>query len=246
MSWRRSLSRCLLGTGVVLLGTAGAAGAQNATLYEVTETMKVRGRGAENKVRAATATLAGSIAAGTSLCPTELTMALGLERCGVVAQASDSLSLATGKGPVRGSFAVIIPGDNPVDGHEYVIARGSLHGVIDLASALLEGMPMGGLKGTWSARGEAGGPLHGLTVRGHVSGLFRLPFVYGLPQGCLDDSDPTDCWYVSKASYLFGDLPHVYPKDVQPNEHSLGVPTVRLDLTFETTARGRDRDRDDD
>ncbi|HEU5303799.1 MAG TPA: hypothetical protein VFU40_04065, partial [Gemmatimonadales bacterium] len=108
------------------------------------------------------------------------------------------------------------------------------------------GMPMGDLKGTWSARGEAGGPLAGLKVRGRVSGLFRLPFIYGMPQGCLDDNDPTDCWYVSQPAYLFGDLPNVYPQDVQPNERSLGVPTVRLDLNFETTARGYARDRDDD
>jgi hypothetical protein len=33
---------------------------------------------------------------------------------------------------------------------------------------------------------------------------------------------------------------------VQADEHSLGVPTVRLDLNFETTARGFGRDRDND
>ncbi|MGH2393006.1 MAG: hypothetical protein ACRDGH_05855 [Candidatus Limnocylindria bacterium] len=37
MSFTRSLTCSLLGVGVVLLGTTGAASAQNATLYEVSE-----------------------------------------------------------------------------------------------------------------------------------------------------------------------------------------------------------------
>jgi len=246
MSWRRSVSRWLLWTGVVLIGTTGVASAQNATLYEVTETMKLRGRGPEYRTRTATAALSGTIQAGTTLCPAELAAALGVDKCGVVALASDSLSLANGKGPVWGRFAVVIQGDNKVDGHELVIASGTINGSIDLSAALLEGMPMGTLAGTWRAKGEQTGPLKGVKVSGLVSGLFRLPFVFGLPHGCLDDNDPTDCWYVSKPSYLFGDLPNVYPKDVQPNELSLGVPTVRLDLNFVTTAERSAGERDDD
>jgi hypothetical protein len=261
MSWKRLLSRCLLGTGVVLLGTAGAVGAQNATLYEVTETMKVRGRGPENKVRAATATLAGTIGIGTELCPLDLAPYLGIEgKCGVVATASDSLNMATGTGPVRGRFFVVIHGDNKMDGSEWVIARGDIHGRIDLSAALLNGVPLGTLKGFWSAEGERGGPLNGLKLKGRVSGNFRLPFPFGVPEGCLADGDPSDCWYAGP-SYLFGalvedapnfcrekgfgDLPNC-PQGVQAHEHSLGVPTVRLDLNFETTARGFGRDRDND
>lgn len=256
MNWMRSISRWLLWTGVVLIGTTGTASAQNAILYEVTETMKLRGRNPEHRSRAATAALAGTIAKGTTLCPAELADALGVPACGVVAIASDNLSLATGKGPVKGSFSVVIQGDNKVDGAELVIARGSLRGRIDLSPAIGSAIPLGTLTASWRAVGEPGGPLGGVTVNGKVAGVFRLPFVFGLPEGCLDDGNPSDCAYVSKPSYLFGDYPNVYPVDLKAGgEYSLGVPTVRLDLNFETTGywdrdddndRHRDRDGDRD
>ncbi|MGH7314278.1 MAG: hypothetical protein ACREJV_13965 [Candidatus Rokuibacteriota bacterium] len=248
MSWKRLFSRCLVGTGVVLL-TAGVAGAQNATLYEVTETMKLRGRGPEYRTRTATAALSGTIEGGTTLCPSELTYYLGIEKCGVVAIAWDNLNLANGKGPVKGSFSVVIQGDNKVDGYELAIARGTIHGQIDLSAALIEGLPMGTLDGNWSAQGARGGPLAGLKLKGRVSGVFRLPFVYGFPESCLDTGMPVNCRMVSPPSYLFGEYPHVYPKDVQANERSLGVPAVRLDLDFVTTGESRGKDRrggDDD
>lgn len=249
MSWKRSFSRCLVGTGVVLLGTAGVAGAQNATLYEVTETMKLRGRGPEYRTRTATAALAGTIEAGTTLCPTELAAYFGIDKCGVVATAWDNLSLADGKGPVKGSFSVVIQGDNNVDGYELAIARGTIHGHIDLSAALIEGMPLGTLAATWSAEGERNGPLGGLKLKGQVTGVFRLPFVYGYPESCLDTGKPVNCARISAPSYLFGEFPHVYPKDVQLSERSLGVPTVRLDLDFVTTGESRGKGRrggDDD
>jgi hypothetical protein len=130
-----------------------------------------------------------------------------------------------------------------VDGAELVIARGSLHGRIDLSPAIGAAIPLGTLKAHWRAHGEPAGPLSGVTVNGLVSGVFRLPFVFGLPEGCLDDGNPSDCAYVSKPSYLFGEYPNVYPVDVKAGEYSLGVPTVRLDLNFETTGYW---DRDDD
>jgi hypothetical protein len=253
MSWSRSISRWLVCTSVVLLSTTGVVTAQNATLYEVTETMKLRGRGPEDRTRQATAALAGWIQAGTTLCPAELAAALGIGKCGVVALAWDNLSLKSGTGPVSGGFAVVIQGDNPVDGYEFVIARGSIHGRIDLSAALLGGMPMGALQAAWSADGVRGGPLDGLKVKGQVSGVFRLPFVYGLPDGCLDAGNPAHCAYVSQPSYLFGDSPDAYwPQAVQSHELSLGTPTVRLDLNFVTTDEGwgnkrqsrRDRNRD--
>ena len=246
MNRARSFARCLATAGAILLGTAGAAAAQNATLYEVTETMKLRGRGPEYRTRTATAALAGTIEAGTALCPAELAAALALDKCGVVAIAWDNLSLADVKGPVKGSFSVVVQGDNTVDGYEWAIARGSIHGQIDLSAALVEGMPLGSLRGEWVAEGARGGPLQGRRLRGLVSGVFRLPFIYGVPEGCLDTGQPVDCLMVSPPSYLFGEYPNVYPQTVQANEHSLGVPTVRLDLNFIATGEGRVRRGGDD
>jgi hypothetical protein len=246
MNWKRSLSRCLIGASVVLVGTAGVAGAQNATLYEVTETMKLRGRGPEYRTRTATAALAGTIEAGTALCPAELAGAFALDKCGVVAIAWDNLSLADGKGPVKGSFSVVIQGDNKVDGYEWAIARGTIRGQIDLSAALIDGMPLGTLRGEWAAEGARGGPLEGRRLRGVVSGVFRLPFVYGVPESCLATGQPINCAVVSPPSYLLGEYPNVYPVAVQAHEQSLGVPTVRLDLNFVTTGEGRVRRGGDD
>lgn len=246
MNRTRSFTRSLISAAVLLLGTAGVAAAQNATLYEVTETMKLRGRGPEYRTRTATAALAGTIEAGTALCPAELAAALGLDKCGVVAIAWDNLSLADGKGPVKGSFSVVVQGDNKVDGYEWAIARGSLHGQIDLSAALIDGMPLGTLRGEWVAEGARGGPLAGRRLRGLVSGVFRLPFIYGVPDGCLDTGEPIGCLMVSPPSYLVGEYPNVYPEAVQPNEQSLGVPTVRLDLNFVATGEGRVRRGGDD
>jgi hypothetical protein len=229
MNSLRSLSRLILLAGVVLIGTAGIASAQsNATLYEVSEAMKLRGKSPENGTRVATAALSGTIEKGTTLCPAELAAYLGIEQCGVVAIASDNLSLANGKGPVKGNFSVVLQGDNPVDGYELVIARGYIWGTIDLSQALA-GVPLGGLEGRWWAEGTTRGPLEGLQVYGRLSGVFRLPFVNGAPVPL----------------YLMGQWPNVYPEPVQPQEYSLGVPAVRLDLNFETLGFGEDPDRND-
>jgi hypothetical protein len=115
-----------------------------------------------------------------------------------------------------------------VDGSELVIASGQIWGSIDLSPALSNVAPLGTLTGQWRAEGEASGPLAGLRVEGTVTGVFRLPFVYGMPQGCLDDGDPSDCVYVSKPSYWT----NYGPAELGYHEHSLAVPAVKLELTF--------------
>jgi hypothetical protein len=223
----RTVSLWTLCIAVVLPGVPGLAAAQNAVLYEVSEAMKVR-KGKSTGKREAVATLMGTISAGTALCPAPLAQAFGAAWCHVVARAGDSLDLTTGKGPVGGKFAIIIHGDNPVDPPELVIATGYIGGRIDLSPALLNGVPTGTLTGSWRAEGEDNGPLAGLRLEGSVTGVFRLPFVYGMPQGCLDDGDPSDCVYVSKPSYW---TDHG-PAELGYHEYSLAVPAVKLELTF--------------
>ncbi|HEV8642599.1 MAG TPA: hypothetical protein VGV13_16025 [Methylomirabilota bacterium] len=207
----------------------GLAAAQNAVLYEATETMKLK-QGRTVVSRTATAALMGWVSAGTSLCPNWLAAALNVPACGVTALANDNISLATGQGPVGGKFTVIVQGDNPVDGPELVIAEGSLRGTIDLSAAVLGGVPLGTISGRWSARGTRGGPLDGLRRGGTFSGTFRLPFV--MP------SDPT------KTPLYLGDKG---PVAIALHEYSLGVPTVRLELTFvDAPPAEGDDERDDD
>lgn len=225
----------LLLSGASMLTTANIAAGQNAVLYEVTEQMKVKRR---DTVRAATAVLMGSISPGTSVCPDALVEALQLTRCAIAVTASDNIDLATGQGPVRGKFSILIPGDNPVDGPELVVAEGSLRGTIDLSPAVVGSnevlIPLGTITAEWSARGSRGGPLDGLRADGTLTGTFRLPFLHP----------------VLGAAYMLN--PFTFPAPgsavaVRNDELSLGVPTVRLELDFVDDvasafrhARGRD------
>jgi hypothetical protein len=211
---------------------AGVALAQDATLYEVTENLKLKPL--LTGQRQATATLMGSVVSGTALCPVELAAIQAPARsCAITAVASDRIDLRTGRGPVSGEFAIVIQGDNPVDGPELVILRGEIEGTIDLAPAVLDGVPIGTISGRWTARGVQGGPLARVLDHGTLAGTFRLPFVYGLPDGCL--VDPTTCAYVSPPVYLTA---AGTPAAVEPRELSLATPTVKLELTF-TPDRGK-------
>jgi hypothetical protein len=209
------------------LGVARAQNPPNATLYEVTENLKLKPL--TNGRRQATAALMGSVVSGTSICPAEL---LGLapgDSCAITAIATDNINLGTGIGPVHGSFAVVIQFDNPVDGPELVILRGHIEGTIDLSPTVVNTppVPLGTLRGHWNATGVAGGPLAGVHQQGSLTGTFRLPFVLGDPAGCL--SNPATCTFMSPPSYLADDGTLV---EVKPQEFSLGTPTVKLELTF--------------
>jgi hypothetical protein len=205
-----TLAALLLSCAAVLTTVSSAAG-QNAVLYEVTEKMKLK---RHDTVRGATAVLMGSVSPGPAICPASLAADLPTGRCAIAATASDRIDLATGMGPVHGTFSILIPGDNPdVDGPELVVAEGSLHGHIDLSPAVLHSIPLGAIEAKWSARGRRGGPLEGLRADGTLTGIFRLPFPHPAPPG---------------AAFLVEGVPVLLRGD----ELSLGVPTVRLELDF--------------
>jgi len=234
MNWKRTARWSWLVLPFLLLAVwPGVAAAQlgvrgdaNAVAYEVTENLKLRPLQGDRRI--ATAALVGTVNAGTAICPEALVGVGGV--CVLTAMASDNINLANGKGPVTGTFSVVIQDVNPVDGAELVILRGTLHGKIDLSPAVLGGMPLGTIQGKWNAKGVNGGPLAGVRAHGTFEGTFRLPFIFGVPAGCLDDGDPSDCGFVSNSSYLGAGG---FPVDVQFNELSLAVPTVRLELKFE-------------
>lgn len=195
----------LLGAALFVgaLASPGLAGAQDAVLYEVSETMNVKGGKMARRV--ANAALVGWVNGGTPICPT-----VG-SRCQITAFASDNVNLATGKGPVHGTFAIVVQDQNLVDGPEQVVFQGSLVGKIDLSPAVLESIPYGTISGTWTARGRA--RLEGADRNGTFTGIFRLPFSYGgIP------------------SYLMS------PTSIVPvgsDERSLNTPLVRLDLQLQ-------------
>ncbi|HLC42277.1 MAG TPA: hypothetical protein VJO34_11755 [Methylomirabilota bacterium] len=225
MNVKRRCLWFLLFTSLAMgIGVSPAVG-QDAVVYEVTESMKLTERG-DFTGRSATAVLFGWVNAGTSVCPQWLASALGLTRCGVTVVAKDTVNLATGKGPASGNFDVVIQGDNLVDGEELVIVRGSFWGRVDLSPVVLgpdglpksgDELPLGALRGRWWARGVLGGPLADVSMGGTLRGTFRLPFAFASnqPLYMLDPSKyPGDGFAVPV---------HLY-------EHSLGVPTVRLEL----------------
>src|SRR5262245_26733779 len=202
-----------------VLTTVGTAVGQNAVLYEVTEQMKIKKR---DPARVAKAALMGFVDPDPRLCPEWLVRELQVTRCAIAATASDDIDLNTGQGPVQAKFSILIPGDNPVDAPELVIAEGFLRGTIDLSPALLGvngfSIPLGTMTAEWSARGRHGGPLEGLRVEGSLIGTFRLPF-----------ADPTS----ATAFYLLGSpTAPGQPVRVRQDELSLGIPTVRLEQHF--------------
>ena len=125
--------------------------------------------------------------------------------CTVNATGSDNINLATGLGTFGGTFTVVFQGDNLVDSPEFVVAKGKFHGKMDFSPAILGGVPLGTVVGKMVLDGNGG------TVP--FTGTFRLPFVFpGYP-----------------ALYLLDDG-SVVP--VAANEHALGYPTVRFEISF--------------
>lgn len=188
-----------------------AAAQPNATLYEVTESMSVKGGRIARRL--AVSALLGTVDAGTSVCPAAIATN---GKCSLTALAFDNVDLSTGRGPVSGTFAVVVQDVNTVDGPEVVVLRGTLSGQVNLSQAF-QGVPLGSITGSWSASGVSGGPLAGVSLHGTLNGTFRLPFALdGGPALYLTDSGPVP---------------------VGDNERSLGTPTVRLDLNFATSGR---------
>ena len=203
----------------VIVDIAGA----DAVLYEVTENMYLvdgEGRpvGPEQAVaRKAEAALAGWARVGTPLCPYEqMTVNLRRNACAVTAEGLDNISLLTGQGTVDGTFAVVVQDDNLADGPEYVVMNGTFSGQMDLSTR-----PLGKVSGKFVSNftGEAV----------PFCGTFRLPFSLNY-WGKRENPRRGQAAY-----YMASDGQTVLP--VLPGEKSLGMPTVRLELTFGSLCR---------
>lgn len=201
----------------------------DAVLYEVTEDMYLIARGGQSEsyvsdVRLATdrqavAQLAGTAKLGTPLCPSWVKQIVsGATQCTITAKGADDLSLSTGKGTIKGSFAVVVQGDNKVDAPEFVVMTGCFTGDADLSLAMAGLAPLGFItNGVATVDGYDGASFK-------FSGTFRLPFA-------MDESGRAR-WgsrYYSDAFYLGDDR---RPMRVKHSERSLGWPTVRLDIEF--------------
>ena len=165
-TWIAGLS--LLFLPLALTAGAGTAYAGGATLYELTENMKLNGlKDGSAERRLATSALSGWADPGTPLCP----FPAGSKPCSINAMGSDDIDVDTGLGGFKGTATTVVQGDNATDGPEYVIVRAKFHGKMDFSPALVRGEPYGTVTGT-------------MTVNGRnypFTGTFYLPFT--MPDG---------------------------------------------------------------
>jgi hypothetical protein len=230
-----------------VLAAPAVARAGTATLYELTENMKIlttRHDGRTSTSRAATSELAGVAQVGTPLCPSA-DLASGPGGCAVNVTGSDNVSLATGLGMLAGTFTTVVQGDNPVDGPEAVVLQGAFNGRMDFSPAILNQVPFGTVVGkVYASRHST-----------PFTGVFRLPFAgnvtttMDLGSGpvtvtlrqifCPATPDPNpyaamyggwDLAYLDNVEAA--GTPSGRCLDIQPNELSLGTPLVRFDISF--------------
>jgi hypothetical protein len=229
--------------GVAVVGAPAMASAGGATLYELTENMKLVQRnhkpGTPVGRRIATSAITGVASPGTPLCPIPEFQS-GPAGCAVNVLGSDNISLLTGLGTLTGDFTTVVQGDNPVDGPEAVVLRGEFSGQMDFSPAILNQIPFGTVVGKLKVDGVRSGT--------DFTGVFRLPFAgsFEVAPGvtlrqifCPLSPDPNP-----KAASLYGGVdlayldfddknaPNGHCLDIQPNELSLGAPLVRFDISF--------------
>jgi hypothetical protein len=242
------------------VASAGSATAYDATLYELTENMKLVPRHDRSSPRAkrvptsarrvATAALAGYAKPGTPLCPADP----GEPDCMVHVHGSDNISLTTGLGTLQGQFSTVIQGDNPVDGPEAVMLRGEFRGHMDFSPAILHQIPYGTVTGKVQVTGSR--------EPSDFTGVFRLPFdgnveteVEVMPGVTITltlrqifcpatpDPNPYAEFYGDDIKLVYLDLVYLDNVEeartekgrclnIQPNELSLGAPLVRFDVKF--------------
>jgi hypothetical protein len=209
---------------------APASDTAHATFYEVTENMRLIGRGKPRRV--AHAALVGNAQIGTPFCPTALVRAVSAtaQSCTLNALGEDDINLKTGLGTFEARLTVVVQGDNPVDPPEFVIARLRASGRMNFAPAILHGLPYGTITGRVFMSGAGEPPRH-------FSGVFRLPFLASTATRaalCPATLNPNgglaqDLAYVDSGPT--GALNGVC-LDIRAEELSLGFPAVRFDLWF--------------
>ena len=199
------------------------AHAADGLLYEVSEAITLKSNG--KPFKSSEATLSGRINAGTPLCPSWVTTALGTDSCWIIVHATGGADDTSGVGPIRGTMFVMAEFRNAADAPELQILSADFSGELDLSAALLHQIPRGTIVGKYSAREEKNSIMDGYKVQGAFQGVFRIPFLYGPQPSC----PPTSAASSICPSYLLDDG-SVVPLEL--NEYSIGQPTPRLELTF--------------
>jgi hypothetical protein len=233
----------LVAVGLIALATAGmpvSASAGGATLYELTENMKLDNL-SKPTLRTASAALQGTSELGTPLCPAALVGVLTMvglptgTTCTLTAFGEDAVSLGGGNGSFSGAFAVVVNVDNAVDAPEFVVMTGTFGAQMQiLADANGETLPLIRIaNGTLVTSDVLGVPVAyvgmffpGLTPEmfapASFGGVFRLPFAV--------HNDKKVKPQKGVQAFYLGDTGSFIP--VQQNETSLGYATVRVEIGF--------------
>ena len=202
-------------------------------LYEVTEDMYLLDHNgvpvsalANAHRRSAVAQLSGFAKLGTPLCPWEvLILTPGAKNCTVNASGADDLSLADGKGTLDGTFAVVVKASDTADAAEFVVMTGAFAGAADLSLPFAGVAPVGFLtdgKGCFDVGRRQCKPEKDTAFT--FTGTFRLPFAVNARGRRIPPRANRSAYYLADD---FGTL-----LTVEPNERSLGFPTVRLEIKF--------------
>jgi hypothetical protein len=197
----------------------------DATLYDLTQNMRVVGGRVQHRV--AEGALAGVVRLGTPFCPDRLASQLpaGATECAVTATGADDINLTTGLGSLTATITVVTTGDNPFAAPQLVLDRVSVSGRIDFSPAL-SGAPYGTVEGRVDGRGR-------------FTGVFRQPFLGSVPvpggftlRQIFCPLNPTPNPNLGGVDYAWvetdGGAPTGRCIDVQAHELSLGYPPPAL------------------
>jgi hypothetical protein len=218
----------------------------DANLYEVTENMTLDDF-EKPTLRSATAALQGTARLGSPLCPAALVELLanplvGLlvradKPCTITALGSDEVNTETGRGTLTGTFQVVINLDNTTDAPEFVVMTGTFTGdmqvLVDMSANPPKQLPLIALTNGRMTPGDVlNVPIEYLGAMGldsasfapaSFTGTFRLPFSVDRRGNRFKAHPHRDAYYLGDRGQLIR---------VQPDERSLGFPTVRVEIDF--------------
>ena len=195
----------------------------DAVLYELSENASVEFDGDGNPAaRRAESSLQGIAKLGTVLCPSLLLVTNPTAvACTVTVRGRNSVSLATGQGPITGEFAIVIQLDNQIDSPELPVVLGAFHGTIDFRPALM-GQSFGTAAGTLTVK-QSFVPGVPVDVTVPFTGVFRQPFALNLTTG--KHKKP------ARGEFAFYNVLG-WPELVKQDEKAANWPTVRFEIKF--------------
>ncbi len=217
-----------------------------ACIYETTQNAKFTGEKFVRRI--STAAAQGKVGAGSPIChPYDMTK----PACDITIMATDKISTTTGKGPIEGTFAIVVHeitlGAPTAEPAAIVVLKGFLRGEVDISAALLHNVPLGSIIGRWETRDGRSGTFTGTLRFAFGFGPDKIPGTTDdfLNPECVLDADLTDCviagpyFYFDAASFdpvvtgVLGIPVRMVGNGPVFNEMVLGRPTLLFEIAFQ-------------